>query len=233
MFEQKKEPVPSVTENKSDENEQTNHQSEEVSSTESSVDSPSVSQQSKEPEDIFAETEPLVATADQSINDNLTKQSANKTIRQKSAFSVKKIIVWLIILAVLAGIFWGGWQIYRLISIKQIIQSEDAKTTEPTQPAVNPLVEEKTEPVVLDSDRDGLTDEEEAVLGTDPRTIDTDQDGLTDREEVEIYKTNPLNIDSDGDGYPDGMEVNAGYNPNNSSPGAKLLDLQSEIEKLK
>ncbi|MCK4967942.1 MAG: hypothetical protein KAS12_02710 [Candidatus Aenigmarchaeota archaeon] len=188
----------------------------------------------KEPEDIFAETEPTVAATDQPINNNLTKQSAGQAIRRQSSFSIKKIIVRLIILAVLVGLIWGGWQTYRLITANQIIKSENLKTTELTQPTVNLPVEEKQAvPIILDSDRDGLSDEEEKVMGTDPRTIDTDQDGLTDREEVEIYKTNPLNVDSDGDGYPDGMEVNAGYDPNNSSAGAKLLDLQSEIEKLK
>lgn len=37
----------------------------------------------------------------------------------------------------------------------------------------------------LDSDGDGLTDLEEADLGTDPNEADTDGDGWDDREEVE------------------------------------------------
>ena len=58
-----------------------------------------------------------------------------------------------------------------------------------------------------DSDGDGLTDEEEARLGTDPFKADTDGDGLTDGEEVKIYKTDPLNPDTDFDGLSDGDEV--------------------------
>ena len=58
-----------------------------------------------------------------------------------------------------------------------------------------------------DSDGDGLTDEEEAKLGTDPFNKDTDGDGLTDGEEVHIYHTNPLNPDTDFDGLSDGDEV--------------------------
>jgi hypothetical protein len=81
----------------------------------------------------------------------------------------------------------------------------------PPPPAVGP-----------DTDGDGLTDAEEATLGTDPTKADTDADGLTDREEVVIYKTDPLNPDTDGDGYKDGDEVKAGYNPN--GPG-KLFEL--------
>ncbi len=58
-----------------------------------------------------------------------------------------------------------------------------------------------------DSDGDGLTDDEEAKLGTDPFNKDTDGDGLTDGDEVKIYKTNPLNPDTDFDGLTDGQEV--------------------------
>jgi len=58
-----------------------------------------------------------------------------------------------------------------------------------------------------DSDGDGLTDEEEAKLGTDPFNKDTDGDGLTDGDEVKVYHTNPLNPDTDFDGLKDGQEV--------------------------
>jgi outer membrane protein OmpA-like peptidoglycan-associated protein/opacity protein-like surface antigen len=58
-----------------------------------------------------------------------------------------------------------------------------------------------------DSDGDGLTDDEEAKLGTDPFNKDTDSDGLTDYEEVKTYLTNPLNPDTDFDGLKDGEEV--------------------------
>lgn len=43
--------------------------------------------------------------------------------------------------------------------------------------------------------------------------VDTDKDGLTDEDE-EIYGTDPENPDTDGDGYSDGDEVKGGYNPN-------------------
>jgi outer membrane protein OmpA-like peptidoglycan-associated protein len=58
-----------------------------------------------------------------------------------------------------------------------------------------------------DSDGDGLTDAEEAQLGTDPYDKDTDKDGLTDYDEVKVYHTDPLNPDSDYDGLKDGPEV--------------------------
>jgi outer membrane protein OmpA-like peptidoglycan-associated protein len=58
-----------------------------------------------------------------------------------------------------------------------------------------------------DSDGDGLTDAEEAKLGTNPNNPDTDGDGLTDGEEVKTYHTDPLNPDTDFDGLNDGDEV--------------------------
>lgn len=61
---------------------------------------------------------------------------------------------------------------------------------------------------VLDQDGDGLTDTQEATLGTNPRMADTDIDGLNDGDEVNKYNTNPTNEDSDGDGLRDGVEVN-------------------------
>ncbi|MBU0646828.1 thrombospondin type 3 repeat-containing protein [Patescibacteria group bacterium] len=67
---------------------------------------------------------------------------------------------------------------------------------------------------IVDSDQDGLTDDEERLLGTDPNASDTDNDGLSDREELKVYNTNPLSADTDGDGYKDGDEVKNGYNPN-------------------
>jgi len=65
-----------------------------------------------------------------------------------------------------------------------------------------------------DRDKDGLSDADEAKLGTSPTSPDTDADGLFDKEEVQTYHTDPLNPDTDGDGYLDGGEVKGGYDPN-------------------
>lgn len=59
----------------------------------------------------------------------------------------------------------------------------------------------------IDTDGDGLTDQEELALGTDPKNPDTDGDKLTDGEEVKVYKTDPLNPDTDYDALIDGDEV--------------------------
>lgn len=80
-----------------------------------------------------------------------------------------------------------------------------------------------------DQDKDGLTDEEEAKLGTNPSLSDTDHDGLFDREEAKVYNTNPLGSDTDGDGYLDGDEVKRGFNPNGSG---QLLDLNAALKNI-
>ncbi|PIT93715.1 hypothetical protein COU00_02740 [Candidatus Falkowbacteria bacterium CG10_big_fil_rev_8_21_14_0_10_43_11] len=65
----------------------------------------------------------------------------------------------------------------------------------------------------VDSDADGLSDNEEKRLGTDPFNPDTDRDGLPDFAEVKKYRTDPLNPDTDNDGITDGDEVKIGLNP--------------------
>ena len=66
-----------------------------------------------------------------------------------------------------------------------------------------------------DNDFDGLTLEQEEMLGTNPDMADSDVDGLIDGLEFNQYKTDPLNIDSDGDGLSDNDEViNYTTNPN-------------------
>jgi hypothetical protein len=65
----------------------------------------------------------------------------------------------------------------------------------------------------VDTDKDGLTDEEEKALHTALDNPDSDGDGLSDYDEVKKWKTDPMRPDTDGDGFPDGEEVSNGYNP--------------------
>ena len=74
-----------------------------------------------------------------------------------------------------------------------------------------------TDPANADTDEDGLEDGQEIELNTDPLIADSDEDGLLDGEEVDNYGTDPLTADTDEDGLPDGDEVNDyGTDPLNS-----------------
>lgn len=59
----------------------------------------------------------------------------------------------------------------------------------------------------VDSDEDGLLNNEEKEIGTDPENKDSDSDGLNDYAEFHDYETDPLNYDTDGDGIGDAKEV--------------------------
>ncbi len=65
---------------------------------------------------------------------------------------------------------------------------------EPTEEPIEEPVEEPTEEPIEepteepDSDDDGLTDEEEDLVGTDPEDADSDDDGVEDDEEEEIIE---------------------------------------------
>ena len=72
--------------------------------------------------------------------------------------------------------------------------------------------DEEVNELILDSDGDGLSDEQEVELGTDPNNADSDDDGLNDGEEF-TANTDPNNADSDNDGVDDGTEVNLESDP--------------------
>ena len=90
-----------------------------------------------------------------------------------------------------------------------------------------------TDPNKADSDDDGLSDREEAELGTDPNNADTDGDGLSDGDEVNSYNTNPLNADTDGDGLSDGDEVNRYRTDPNDANGDADGDGVSDVDEIR
>lgn len=185
----------------------------------------------KQPEDMFEVTDKVApqvtAPTDQPPSPPQTPPVVQERVAQVASagrgFPWKVIVLVVGILIVIGGAF--------LLSLKILgsrtpvtpeppvtTQEEEADTGEEEEEVVeeDAAEEEEEEPTVSrkDTDKDGLTDEEEIEFGTNVRSEDTDADGLFDREELRTWETDPLNPDTDGDGYLDGEEVDAGYNPN-------------------
>lgn len=129
------------------------------------------------------------------------------------SFSKKYLLILLGLIIVIAG----GAVFYR----RQFYSTKSGEQT--NKPPLNQAVQSDNNSQVLinqslqlpiDSDGDGLSDEEEKKAGTDPNNKDTDNDGIIDGADGgKFFKTDPLNPDSDGDGYKDGEEVLKGYDP--------------------
>lgn len=156
-------------------------------------------------------------------------------------YPMHKRMIWLgaiFIILIIAGTSYYGYKNWFSVP-KSVVVPEALPTAETvatssmsneTLPATSTVSNQEPRPIVnvqviTDSDRDGLTDEEEGALGTNANEPDSDGDGLHDREEVKVYKTNPLNPDTDGDGFTDGQEVKGGYNPNGTG---KLFEFNIE-----
>jgi hypothetical protein len=75
--------------------------------------------------------------------------------------------------------------------------------------------------VLIDSDGDGLADDEEVTLGTDPTLVDSDNDRLSDGVEVRMGlkpQNDPANID-----------VITGCNPETDTDGDRLNDCEERV----
>lgn len=201
-----------------------------------------------EPEDLFAETDasaPQVASPTSTspapgpaMNSNPSPSPASAPVpaplpspsvegaSRGRSIPWKMIILFVAIITVIVLAFFLSMRILKSRTpVTPSAPTETKKELIEEAPAVQKevIAEEAPEvPLEIDTDKDGLTDSQEAGLGTNPNSTDTDADGLFDREEVEVYKINPLNPDTDGDTFLDGAEVKAGYNPN--GPG-KLLEI--------
>lgn len=147
----------------------------------------------------------------------------DETMMETPKQGFKRIIIAVFSVVVLAGaISAGGYFVYnKFIKSKPLSPNLNVNLVPPApQNAPEPTPPPAPQPVRIDSDNDGLTDEEESANKTNPLAPDSDGDGLFDAEEINVYKTDPLNPDTDGDTFRDGDEVKNGYDP--KGPG-KLI----------
>ena len=91
----------------------------------------------------------------------------------------------LLVLTLLATVIWfaGSWWYYSC-RIKNTCGNLQLSTQRSSAP-------------VIDSDSDGLSDEEEKRIGTNPQLIDSDKDGVPDNEEAGSNPNLPLDTDRD------------------------------------
>jgi hypothetical protein len=131
--------------------------------------------------------------------------SVGQALKRAGTLIVRPIIpMWVLpVAALLLALICAGAGIGYKLYNDQILATATAQTAT--------VVAGVTLTATTDTDGDGLTDLQEAQLGTDPTKADTDGDTLKDGDELS-YKTDPLVADTDGDGLNDGAEI--GYNAN-------------------
>ena len=93
-------------------------------------------------------------------------------------------------------------------------------------------------PLLADTDGDGLSDQVESNTGTfvsnsdtgsNPRKNDSDGDGLTDTAEVNTHNTDPNKPDTDDDTFSDASEIASGHNPSDAENNPNTTSIASSI----
>lgn len=108
-----------------------------------------------------------------------------------------------------------AWELKFVASINLLDNDTDGDTD--TLTALTEFIE-GTNPILADTDSDGLTDDEELyTYATNPLINDSDDDGLSDGDEINIHGTNPKLTDTDGDFIDDFYEVHNSLDPLSSS----------------
>src|SRR3989344_5439177 len=179
----------------------------------------------QEPEDIFGDLEK--AAAEPALGESGLEEA------KPSGGFMRYVVYGLVGLVVVAVLALGGFFFYsRVIATPPAAQPPapparpkppttptvpaSAPTQEPSTPEAPPVVPETPPPSIpppppvqqpVDTDGDGLTDAQEATLGTNANAAATDGDGLPDGEEANTTRTDPLRAATDGDGLTDGDEV--------------------------
>jgi len=146
---------------------------------------------------------------------------------------IKNALVFLVVIVLVGVAIFGGYWAYGAF-IKDKISAKPSSDSLESKEDADTFIGQTEEATadeqilfgeIVDSDADGLDNEEERGIGTDAHNWDTDSDGLSDYDEVKVWKTDPFLADTDGDGYLDGSEVKSGYSP--TGPG-KIFEVPTD-----
>lgn len=109
-------------------------------------------------------------------------------------------------------------------SLEQQIQHQNEETS-----SVEALAQEvqNNQELSLDSDEDGLTNQEERALGSDPLSADPKRDGLSDVREM-LSATDPLDRDTNNDGIGESLRHSVAYRADNLNSITPILDNNSD-----
>ncbi len=99
------------------------------------------------------------------------------------------------------------------------ILAEDAKDPE-TDYDVYTLERSLREQIIVVQERIKQVQELRRERTGEAGLRDSDNDGISDNDEAVLYETDPTNPDTDNDGVTDGIEVMGGFNPLDASPEA-------------
>ncbi|MEE9325831.1 MAG: OmpA family protein [Cocleimonas sp.] len=130
-----------------------------------------------------------------------------------------------IALTLIASGLWGyGSWYYYSCKIKNTCDTKQQDIASINTPVTKTPITTINKSQQIDTDGDGLSDFEEARLGTDPLLTDTDNDKTPDSEEIGVNLDSPLDTDKDGiidaldldddnDGIPTLIESQIGTSP--------------------
>lgn len=152
------------------------------------------------------------------------RAQTKEPILKRSRKVLMLIIILILVFGALGTAAWYAYGIFikPAVEVPQLANLSTAPdTTQNNQGQSVNNTNEVAQP--KDTDRDGLSDEDEQLYGTNIEVVDSDSDGLTDRDEIRVFETDPNVADTDGDSFSDGDEVRNGYDP--KGPG-KLLEIR-------
>lgn len=116
----------------------------------------------------------------------LTPKEQDELFKREKLSTLQKLILIIIAGLVIAGLVGGGVWLYLTLTKKSGV-SEPAEIIEEAaveEEAAVPAANANAPAAAKDTDKDGLTDEQEKKYGTDINNPDSDNDGYTDGEEV-------------------------------------------------